>query len=91
VSDSTRSGHDFETFSIRSGLPYSQLVDLRIWAELKVDHEGLGELAIDYGDTAEGQHLRALISLLASLVERLAVAVGDTSAVAVLHLSLIHI
>lgn len=76
---------DVERFLLRSGLQQHLLRDIAIVASLRADHEGLGELVIDWGETRSEHRLQALNSLLGALTDRLWLAIGQQGVVDLLR------
>jgi hypothetical protein len=69
--------YDSETFSLRSGLPQSELRDLNVMVTLSVDHEGGGRIEIGYPLAPPENRLQALLSIMGALGDRIALAMGE--------------
>lgn len=70
---------DVEVFPIKSGLPQRLLRDLGVTIELHADHEGTGEISIDYSKAPHEHRLQALLSVMGAVGDRIAFAIGNES------------
>ena len=70
---------DVEAFPIKSGLPQRLLRDLGVMVELRADHEGTGEIRIDYSKAPPERRLQALLSVMGAVGDRIALAIGNES------------
>ena len=66
-----------EVFPLKSGLPQRLLRDLGIKVELRADHEGTGEIRIDYSGAPHETRLQALLSIMGAVGDRIAYAIGE--------------
>jgi hypothetical protein len=66
-----------ETFPLRSSLPQGELHDLHVVVDLRADHEGQGAITLDYAEVPEQHRLQALLSIMGSVGERIAYAIGE--------------
>lgn len=76
---------DVEVFPIKSGLPQRLLRDLGVTIELRADHEGTGEIRIDYSKAPPERRLQALLSVMGAVGDRIALAIGNESYVNLLR------
>lgn len=76
---------DIETFPIKSGLPQRLLRDLGVTVELQADHEGTGQIRLDYSKAPPEHRLQALLSVMGAVGDRIAYAMGNEAYVNLLR------